>query len=102
MGPDPRKPSGPAVQQHRINRPNTRLYLTQSLHRQIILATREPSTQDIRGSDANVRLGSKTEVSEDAYDVRFLADFVLCGWLPDCKDFVGVAFWSGAVLCPAC
>ena len=21
---------------------------------------------------------------------------VLCGWLPHCKDFVGVAFWSGA------
>ena len=33
VGPDPRKPSGPAVKKHRVNRPDTRLYLTQSLRR---------------------------------------------------------------------
>ena len=38
---------GQRFTKHRINRPDTRLYPTQSLHRQIILATREPSTQDI-------------------------------------------------------
>jgi len=37
-----------------------------------------------------------------AQNVRFSDDYVLCGWLPDCKDFVGVTFRSGAVLCPAC
>jgi hypothetical protein len=46
MGPDPRNPSRPAVQDHRVHRPDTRLYLTWSLGRRIILATREPSTQD--------------------------------------------------------
>ena len=37
--------SGP---KHRVNRPDTRRYLNQSPCRQKILATREPSTQDIR------------------------------------------------------
>ena len=46
VGPDPRKPSGPAVLEHRVNRPDTRLYLTWPLCRQQVLATWEPSTQD--------------------------------------------------------
>jgi hypothetical protein len=43
----------------------------------------------------DVRYGSKTDINRFDF-------YVLCGWLPRCKDFIGVAFWSGAVLCPAC
>ena len=68
-------PSGPAVQIHRVNRPDTRLYLTWPLCRQKVLAMWELSTQDIRG----LALPPKSAAMRSPdIDSRFMSAYHIC------------------------
>ena len=63
VGPSSRIPSGPAVRADRTNRPDRRLHPTKRQNLKSPLATREPSTEDIRAGMPGHFLGVAAETT---------------------------------------